>query len=170
MKRYKLALLLSCAAVIATNSLAKPVVNVSPGIKGGISKTVTESWSLSDAEKKNTATMMMSSLTATAVAPSGKIRRKEWTAVTSQHKACFYNTYGSTMSGKYMIKLTIYGQEVNAFEVVPVGGGQAFCVTRYLQMWVNPQGAGQIETLANTAVEMDGANSANEGHGRLDVR
>ena len=171
MKRYKLALLLSCAAAIATNSMAKPVVQMSQGIKGGISKTVTETWNLSDAEKKNTATlMMMSSLTATAVAPSGKIRKKEWTAVNSQHKACFYNTYGSTMGGKYMIKLNIAGQEVNAYEVVPVGAGQGFCITRYLEMWVNPRGPGQIPTVASTHMEMDGAETNNEGHGSLEVR
>ena len=74
MKRYKLALLLSCVATVVW---ARPVTQVSPGVKGGISKTVTETWQLTDIEKKNTATMMMSSLTATAVAPwSGKIRKE----------------------------------------------------------------------------------------------
>lgn len=172
MKRYKLALLLSCAAGIATNSMAKPVIQTTPGLHAGISKTITETWKLTDAEKKNTAiaTMMMSSLTATAIAPSGKVKRKEWTALTSQHKGCYYNTYGSTMSGRLNIKLTIAGQEVNSFETVTVGPGYAFCITRYLQMWLKAEAPGKVETKAWTHVDMDGQESENTGNGLIEVR
>lgn len=166
MKKFiLLAMILSSSA-----AFSKPVLQVTEGVNAKISKTVIESWPLTDDEKKNTAIRMMSSLSATAIAPSGKIRRKEWTSVASQHKACFYNTYGATMSGKYSMTLDIAGQQATVFEVVPVGAGQAFCVTRYLQMWVNPPGAGSIQTKALTHVEMDGQASDNEGLGTLEVR
>jgi len=169
MKRYKLAILLSCAAAITTNSMAKPVVNVSPDTKGGISRTVTESWKLSDDEKKNTLTMM-SSISATAIAPTKTIRKKEWTALTSQHKSCFYNTFGTTVEGRYLIKFTVAGKEVNAYDKVPVGGGQAYCVTRYLEIWVKGERPGDSSSVASTHVEMDGNATDNEGHGTITVR
>ena len=74
------------------------------------------------------------------------------------------------MTGKYLIKLNVAGQEVNAYDTAVVGAGQAFCITRYLEMWINPQGTGQVETVASTHVEMDGAATDNEGHGKLEVR
>lgn len=169
MKRYKLALFLSCAAAIATNALAKPVVNMTPNTKGGISRTVIETWNLSDDEKKNTV-MTMSSLSATAIAPTVKIKRGSWTALNSQHKSCYYNAFGSTIEGRYIIKFNVGGKEVTAFDKVPVGGGQGFCVTRYLEIWVRGDQAGQFPSVATTHIEMDGNATDNEGHGTITVR
>lgn len=166
----KLAGLATLAVIASTASIAKPVIQASEGVRASITRTETQTWTLSDAEKKNTATMMMSSISATAVAPSAKIKRKEWTAVGSQHRACFYNTYGVPVSGKYSLVLDILGQQVNVFDSVPVAGGQGFCVTRYLEMWVKPGDVAQIQTKATTHVEMDGQATDNEGHGVLDVR
>lgn len=166
MNRYKLALLLSCVAGIA---IAKPVVNVSPNTKGGISRTVIETWQLSDDEKKNTA-LMMSSLSATAIAPTVKIKKGNWTAIHSEHRSCFYNTFGTTVEGRYIIKFNVAGKEVNAFDKVPVGGGQGFCVTRYLEIWVRGERPGDSPSVASTHVEMDGNATDNEGHGTITVR
>jgi hypothetical protein len=168
-KKILIILMALTGATTCGLATAKPVIQTSEGVKGGISKTVTEGWNLSDVEKKNTATRMMSSLGATAVAPSGKIRRKEWTAVTSQHQMCFYNTYGTNMGGRYAIKMNIAGKEVNVFDSVFVAAGQGFCVTRYLEMWVKSD-PGQVQTAAFTHVEMDSQATDNEGHGILDVR
>lgn len=164
-------ILLTCAICSAT-ALAKPVVNVSPNTKGGISKTVTETWSLTDDEKKNYApqTMMMSQISATAIAPTSTIKRKSWTAVNSQHRMCFYNTFGSTVEGRYQIKMNVAGKEVNAFDKVPVGGGQGYCVTRYLELWLYGASAGQSPSVANTHVEMDGNSTDNEGRGTITVK
>jgi len=169
MKRYKLAIMLSSLAGIATNIYANPTVHLSPNTKGGISKTVTESWTLSEDEKKNTA-KTMSNIAAMAIAPTVRIRTGEWTPVTSQHKMCFYNTYGSTLQGRYIVKLSIAGVEVNAFDVVTVGGGQGFCVTRYMQILVKGVSPGDMPSVATTHVEMDGNATDNEGHGTITVR
>jgi len=166
MKRYKLALLLSCVAGIA---IAKPVVNVSPGTKGGISKTTTTTWALSDDEKKNTA-LMMSRITATAIAPTTRIKMKEWTAVNSQHQMCFYNTFQVQVRGQYQIKLNVAGKEVNAFDAITINPGQGLCVTRYLEMWLRGERAGDSPSVATTHVEMDGNSTDNEGHGTITVR
>ncbi len=149
--------------------MAKPVVQMTPNTNGGISKTITESWTLSDTEKKNTVTMM-SSLSATAIAPTVKIRKGNWTALNSQHKACFYNTFGTTVEGRYVIKFTVAGKEVNAYDKVPVGGGQAFCITRYLEIWVRGERPGDSPSVASTHIEMDGQSTDNEGHGIITVR
>jgi len=169
MKRYKLALLLSCTAAIATNCLAKPTVITTPNTKGGVSHTIIETWQLTDDEKKNTQ-MMMSSLSATAIAPTVKIKKGNWTALNSQHKSCFYNTFGTTVEGRYLLKFTVAGKEVTAFDKVPVGGGQAFCVTRYLEIWVRGERPGNSPSVATTHVEMDGNATDNEGHGTITVR
>lgn len=181
MKTLGLATLATLAGVsvatVAGVAVAKPVVKTTDGTRGYISRTVTETWELSEAEKKNSAMtstistshVMTSQLTASAIAPSGRIRRKEWTPVHSQHRVCFYNTYGATMAGKYSITLDVAGQQTNAFEVVPVGSGQGFCITRYLEMWVKAE-AGKVQTRAMTHIEMDGQISDNEGNGVLDVR
>lgn len=166
MKRYKLALLLLCVAGIA---VAKPVVNVTPGTKGGISKTITETWQLTDAEKKNTV-IMMSQISARAIAPTTRIRRGEWTILQSEHQACFYNTFGMTVEGRYVIKFNVAGGEVSAFEKVPVGAGQGFCVTRFLQMVISGERPGDTLSIASTHVEMDGNSTDNEGRGLITVR
>ncbi len=109
MKRYNLAfLLLLCCQLVE----AKPVVNVSPNTQGGISRTIVETWQLSDDEKKSIVTMM-SSLSATAIAPTQKIRRGSWTALNSQHKSCFYNTFDTAIEGRSLLKFTVAGKEVN---------------------------------------------------------
>ena len=167
--RYKLATLLSLLVMMDTNLQAKPIITVSPGIKGGISKTITETWNLTDDEKKNTA-MMMSSISATAIAPTVKIRKGEWTPINSQHRACFYNTFGTTVEGRYLIKFAVAGKEVNAYEKVPVGGGQGFCITRFLQMWVKGERSGDLDSAAATHVEMDGASTDNEGRGKITIK
>lgn len=167
MKRYKLALLLSCIAGVV---IAKPVVNVTEGTRGGISKTSVTTWQLSEAEKKNIANLMTSSINAIAIAPTATIRRGNWTALDSQHKACFYNTFGTTVEGRYQIKFNVAGQEVNAFDKVPVGGGQGFCVTRFLEIWVRGERPGTSPSVAATHVEMDGNATDNEGHGTITVR
>ena len=169
MKKYKLALLFTLVAGIATNVTAKPVVNVTPGTKGGISKTVTETWTLSDSEKKSSA-LMMSQISATAIAPTVTIKRKEWTALNSKHQACFYNTFQVQVTGKYLIKFTVAGKEVNAFDAITINPGQGFCVTRYLEIWVRGERAGDSPSVASTHVEMDGNATDNEGHGTITVR
>lgn len=169
MKRYKLAILLSLTVAIATNCLAKPTVVTTPNTKGGISKTITESWQLSEDEKKNTV-MMMSSLSATAIAPTVKIKKGNWTAIHSEHRSCFYNTFGTTVEGRYLIKFNVAGKEVTAFDKVPVGGGQGFCITRYLEIWVKGERPGDSPSVANTHLEMDGNATDNEGHGTITVR
>lgn len=169
MNKYKLAIMLSALAGISINASAKITVNTSPNTKGGVVKTVTESWQLSDEEKKNTV-MMMSQLSAVAIAPTVRIKKGNWTPVISQHKACFYNTFGSTIPGKYMIKFNVAGAEVTAFDVVPVGAGQGFCVTRYLELLVKGQRAGDTPSVASTHAEMDGNATDNEGHGTITVR
>ena len=169
MKRYKFALLLTLAAGIVTNVTAKPVVIITPDTRGGISKTITETWTLSDSEKKNTA-LMMSQISATAVAPTVTIKRKEWTALNSKHQACFYNTFQVQVTGKYQIKMTVAGKEVNAFDAITINPGQGLCVTRYLEIWVRAEQAGTAPSLASTHVEMDGQSTDNEGHGTITVR
>jgi hypothetical protein len=166
MKRYKLALLAACVASVA---VAQPTVQVSPGVKGGISKTIIETWPLTDAEKKNHV-MMMSQISARAIAPTTRIRKGEWEILQSEHQACFYNTFGTTVEGRYVIKFNIGGGEVSAFDKVPVGGGQAFCVTRFLQMAVRGERPGNTPSVASTHVEMDGNSTDNEGHGTITVR
>ncbi len=165
MKKYQAVIL----CLVAGTALAKPVVNVSPNTKGGISRTVVETWNLTDDEKKNTV-MMMSSLSATAIAPTVKIRKGSWTALHSEHRSCFYNTFGTTVEGRYVIKFNVAGKEVNAFDKVPVGGGQGFCVTRYLEIWVRGERPGDSPSVASTHVEMDGNATDNEGHGTITVR
>lgn len=166
MKRYTLApLLLSC---VASAVIARPVVNVTPDTRGGISKTTTTTWQLSDSEKKSY--VMTSSINATAIAPTVTIKRKEWTALNSKHVSCFYNTFGTTVEGRYQIKFTVAGKEVNAFDKVPVGAGQGYCVTRYLEIWVKADQGGTAPSLATTHVEMDGNATDNEGHGTITVR
>ena len=112
---------------------------------------------------------MMSTISATAVAPSGKIKRNQWTVLRSTHRACFYNTYGSPVSGRYAIKLIVAGKETIAYDSVGVAGGEGFCITQYLQMWVNAK-PGTFQTTASTHVEMDGQETNNEGHGTIEVR
>lgn len=165
MKKYQALAL----CLLAGMAMAKPVITTSPNTKGGISKTVTESWQLSDDEKKNTQ-MMMSSISATAIAPTKTIRKKEWTALDSQHRACFYNTFGVNVEGRYLIKFTVAGKEVNAYDKVLVAAGQAFCVTRYLEIWVRGERPGDSPSVATTHVEMDGQSTDNEGHGTITVR
>lgn len=166
MELKKLALLM---AMLPAISIAKPVVNVTPNTKGGISKTIVETWQLTDAEKKNHV-MMMSQITATAIAPTTKIKRGNWTALNSQHQSCFYNTFGTTVEGRYLIKFNVAGKEVNAFDKVPVGGGQGYCITRYLEIWVRGESPGDSPSVASTHVEMDGNATDNEGHGTITVR
>ena len=157
------------AIIPSTICFAKPIVNLTPNTRGGIVKTITESWQMSEDEKKNIV-MKMSRISATAIAPTMKIKRGVWKVLISEHKACFYNTFGATMQGRYVLKLNVAGVEVNAFDVVPVGGGQAFCVTRYLQLLVKGQTPGDTPSIASTHVEMDGNASDNEGHGVITVR
>lgn len=166
MKLRKIALLMAILPIIGN---AKPVVNVTPGTKGGISKTVTETWTLSDSEKKSSA-LMMSQISATAVAPTVTIKRKEWTALNSKHQACFYNTFQVQVTGKYQIKMAVAGKEVNAFDAITINPGQGFCVTRYLEIWVRADQAGTAPSVASTHVEMDGNATDNEGHGTITVR
>lgn len=168
MKRVR-SIIVLCVATVATVAVAKPVVSVSPDTRGGISRTITESWQLSDDEKKNTQ-MMMSSLSATAIAPTKTIRKGNWTPLNSEHRACLYNTFDTTMEGRYLIKFNVAGKEVNAYDKVPVGGGQAFCVTRYLEIWVKGERPGDSPSVASTHVEMDGNATDNEGHGTITVR
>lgn len=165
MKKYQAVIL----CIVWGAAIAKPAVNVSPDTKGYISRTIIESWNLTDDEKKNTQ-MIMSQISATAIAPTVKIRKGNWTALNSQHKSCFYNTFGTTMEGRYVIKFNVAGKEVNAFEKVPVGGGQGFCVTRYLEIWVRGDRPGDSPSVAYTHVEMDGNATDNEGHGTITVR
>lgn len=166
MKRYQLALI---TALAAGACLAKPVVQVSPGTKGGISRTTTTTWQLSDLEKKNTA-MRMSQISATAIAPTTRIRMKEWTALTSKHQSCFYNTFEVQVTGKYQIKFNVAGKEVNAFDAITISPGQGLCVTRYLEMWVRGERPGDSPSIATTHVEMDGNTTDNEGRGTITVR
>ena len=170
MNRHHIAFFLALAPM--TFALAKPVVNVSPNTKGGISRTVVETWNLTADEKKNYAPqgMMMSQISATAIAPTATVKKGNWTALNSKHQACFYNTFGTTVEGRYIIKFTIAGKEVNAFDKVPVGGGQGFCVTRYLEIWVRGERPGDSPSVATTHVEMDGNATDNEGHGTITVR
>lgn len=165
MKRYELAILL----LLATTVSARPVVNVTPDTRGGISKTTVTTWKLSEVEKKNTV-IRMSQISATAIAPTTTIKRKEWTAVNSQHTVCFYNTFQVQVTGKYQIKLTIAGKEVNAFDAITINPGQGLCVTRYLEMWLRGEQAGSSPSVATTHVEMDGNTTDNEGHGTITVR
>jgi hypothetical protein len=165
-------IILLALAICSATAIAKPVVNVSPNTKGGISKTVTETWNLTDDEKKNYApqTMMMSQISATAIAPTATIKKGSWTAIHSEHRSCFYNTFGTTVEGRYLIKFNVAGKEVNAFDKVPVGGGQGFCVTRFLEIWVRGERPGDSPSVATTHVEMDGNSTDNEGHGTITVR
>ena len=64
--------------------------------------------------------MMMSSLSATAIAPTVKIKKGSWTALNSQHKACYYNTFGTTVEGRYILKFNVAGKEVTAFDKADV--------------------------------------------------
>ncbi len=169
MKRYKLAMLLSLTAAIATNCLAKPTVITTPNTKGGVSRTIIETWQLTDDEKKNTQ-MMMSSLSATAIAPTQKIRIGSWTALNSQHKSCFYNTFDTAIEGRSLLKFTVAGKEVNSYNKVSIAGGQALCITRYLEIWVKGERPGDSPSVATTHVEMDGNATDNEGHGTITVR
>jgi hypothetical protein len=170
MKRYKLALLLSCVATVATVAVAKPVVNVTEGTKGGLARTITESWVMTDDEKKNYATpTMMSGITTLAIAPTQRLKRNDWQFIYAENKACFYNTYGIPVSARFSMSLTVLGNTVNIFDSVVVAGGQALCVTNYPQMWINPK-RGIIPTQAATHAEMDGQGSDNQGNGQLDVR
>ncbi len=166
MKLRNLAFLMAILPIIGN---AKPVVNITSGDRGGISKTTTTTWQLSDDEKKNTV-IRMSQISATAIAPTTRIKLKEWTAVNSQHKACFYNTFDVQVTGKYQIKLNIAGKEVNAFDAITINPGQGLCVTRYLELWLRGERAGDSPSVASTHVEMDGNTTDNEGHGTITVR
>lgn len=165
MKKYHAAIL----CLVAGAATANPVVNLSPNTKGSISHTVIETWNLSETEKKSEA-MMMSQFSAEAIAPTVRIKRGEWTALNSQHKSCFYNTFGTMVEGRYLLKFNIAGKEVSTFEKIPVGAGQAYCVTRYLQIWVRGDRPGDTIAIASTHVEMDGQSTENEGHGTITVR
>ena len=77
MKTSKVASIILASIVVST-VVAKPVVQVTSGTKGGISRTVIETWQLSDDEKKNS--VMMSSISATAIAPTVTMKRGTWTA------------------------------------------------------------------------------------------
>lgn len=166
MKLRNMAFLMALLPLIGN---AKPVVNMTPNTKGGISKTVIDTWQLSDVEKKSPA-MMMSQISATAIAPTKTIRKGDWTALNSQHQACFYNTFNTPVEGRYQIKFNVAGKEVNAFDKVLVAGGQGFCVTRYLEIWVRGERPGQSDSVATTHVEMDGNGTDNEGHGTITVK
>ncbi len=167
MKKYQLALL---ATLAAGACFAKPDVHTTPGLKGGVSRTVIDTWQLSDTEKKNYAPQMMSQISAKAIAPTMRIKLKEWTSLVSEHQACFYNTFGVQVAGRYIVKFNVAGQEVNAFDSVVVNPGQALCVTRYLQMWAKGVVAGDFPAVADTHVEMDGQVTDNQGRGTITVR
>jgi hypothetical protein len=166
MKLRNIAFLMALLPIIGN---AKPVVNMTPNTKGGISKTIVETWNLSDDEKKSSA-LMMSQISATAVAPTVTVKKGNWTALNSKHVACFYNTFGTQVAGKYQIRFVVAGKEVNAFDAVPVNPGQAYCVTRYLEIWVRGERPGSSPSDAYTHVEQDGNSTDNEGHGTVTVR
>lgn len=165
MKKTILLTLTICSA----SAFAKPVINASHDTKAAITKTVTETWQLANNEKKNAA-LTMSQIFATAVAPTRTIRKGIWTALTSRHTACFYNTFSTDVEGRYALKFNVAGRDVTLFDKVSVGGGQAFCVTRFLEIWVKGERPGDSSSLAFTHVEMDGNATDNEGHGTITVR
>ena len=114
--------------------------------------------------------MLMSQLSAEAVAPTMRMKRGEWGIVESRNRVCFYNTYSAQVVGKYVMSLDIFGNSAKLMNSVPVGGGQAVCVTLYPRMAVRAGTPGVYPTHASTHAEMDGVSADNEGNGQLDVR